>query len=338
MVHHVRRLLPAIFLIGVLAFSACGSTSANGASSATAAPTVTNTAAPTATHAPAPTATTAPATACAQLPGFSSAVSVSSIHGMSLPTFPTNTVYTQTSGNSAGVGQYSSFIANFCSPNETTALTVTTGKGPKPFINEFPFYGWDPTANIFLNATTLLAQSCSSGESCFAYNYNLSNFTFNTGQEYAKVSNITDNGNQLITYTIAFYGPPTAPSCTDPNFASYENAIYHQSPIYPLYLHNLATSSTDPYAGIQLPPMSRLYSNNAMGVIGYTLCSSGTATSLNTFMTNEMTSLGWHITSSQYCMYSACYQNPNAAFAKNVISWSTTNPVDWTIAYHNPNI
>ncbi len=337
MVHQARRYLPAIILIGVLAFSACGSSSTNGTGTATAV-SATNTPAPTATQAPAPTATTAPATTCAQLPGFSGAGSVSSIHGMQLPTFPTNTVYTQVSGNSAGVGQYASFIANFCSPNETTALNVTTGKGPMPFLNEFAFYGWDPTANIFLNSTTWLAESCPSGGNCFAYNYNVSNFTFNTGQEYANVSNITDNGNQLITYKIAFYGPPTAPTCTDPNFASYENAIYHQSPIYPLYLHNLASSSTDPYAGIQLPPMSRMYSNNAMGVIGYTLCSSGTATSLNTFMTNEMTSLGWHTTTSQYCMYNACYQSPNAAFAKNVISWSTTNPSDWNIAYHNPNI
>ncbi|HEX6816784.1 MAG TPA: zf-HC2 domain-containing protein [Ktedonobacterales bacterium] len=82
--------------------------------------------------------------------------------------------------------------------------------------------------------------------------------------------------------------------------------------------------------GVPLPPVTYVVPDNAAGLHGYDLCSSGTASSVSAFLTSSLPASGWSKASDSRCFY------PDECWTKggNAISWTVGDPTDWHIAYH----
>jgi hypothetical protein len=105
---------------------------------------------------------------------------------------------------------------------------------------------------------------------------------------------------------------PTAPNCNS-NFAN--------SPIQG------AQTSVE---GVPLPPVTYVVPDNAAGLRGYDLCSSGTAASVSAFLTSTLPTSGWTKGSDPRCFYSdECWTKGGSA-----VSWQVSDPTLWHIAYH----
>jgi hypothetical protein len=110
--------------------------------------------------------------------------------------------------------------------------------------------------------------------------------------------------------------PPTPPAC-GPNFSS---------PISQNYESTLSTT----YGTVPLPPLSRTVPNNASGgVRGYDICSAGTASTVITYMEQNLPSYGWTLVSKSGGMES--WKNNNGT-----INWSVTDPLEWNINWRAP--
>jgi hypothetical protein len=82
--------------------------------------------------------------------------------------------------------------------------------------------------------------------------------------------------------------------------------------------------------GVPLPPVTYVVPDNAAGLRGYDLCSSGTAASVTAFLTNSLPTSGWAKGSDPRCFYSdECWTKGTSA-----ISWQVSDPTLWHIAYH----
>lgn len=85
--------------------------------------------------------------------------------------------------------------------------------------------------------------------------------------------------------------------------------------------------------GVPLPPITFVVPDNAAGLRGYDLCSSGTVASITAFLNQSLPAAGWtKVASDPRCFYTdQCWTN-----ASNAISWHVDDPTDWHIAYHPP--
>src|SRR5689334_13013822 len=134
---HLSRILASgsfAILAILIALTGCvpvGSVSSRSPGSSSAASTTPTAAAASVTATPLPSA-------CAQLPGFASA------SALTLPNveFPAGAVATTPTAAGGGDGAFSLATYSVCVPDNTAALTVASGKGPKPFLTLLPFSGW----------------------------------------------------------------------------------------------------------------------------------------------------------------------------------------------------
>jgi hypothetical protein len=115
--------------------------------------------------------------------------------------------------------------------------------------------------------------------------------------------------------------PPTA-TLTPPSCASgFSSGYYSQLPD-PHY------TTTQVYADIPLPPLSRIVPNDAAGgVRGYDICSAGTVASITDFMNTHLASQGWTNSGSGTWTKSG--------FNLNVVISSATG---WNINWRDPDI
>ena len=82
--------------------------------------------------------------------------------------------------------------------------------------------------------------------------------------------------------------------------------------------------------GVPLPPVTYVVPDNAAGLHGYDLCSSGTAASVSAFLTSTLPTSGWTKGSDLRCFYGdECWTKGGSA-----ISWQVSDPTLWHIAYH----
>jgi hypothetical protein len=125
--------------------------------------------------------------------------------------------------------------------------------------------------------------------------------------------------NQL---TSALVGPagqctvPVAPVCGS-NFSS---------PISQSYQSTLTTA----FGTVPLPAMSRTVPNDAAGgVRGYDICSAGTASSITTYMEQNLPAYGWTQVSNTGGIET--WKN-----SKGTINWSVPDPLKWNINWRVP--
>jgi hypothetical protein len=305
-------------MLDLLCLSACGGTTGGGTTGGGATPS------------PPPSASP-----CIQLPAFGAASAATFPAGFNLPPFPVGSVQRPTATSVGGDGQFAVRAFDACSPNQTPDLIEQTGKGPQPYLSQLQFYAWGASATFPLGGSA--QQSCGSADHCFAYQVESSPLRFTTPPRYFTLGQVKDNGSGLITYHLRFASPPAAPSCSG-DYAIFEQEEYHETPIYRPYYDGDPPDASDPYAGIQLPPVTRSYRDNAAGLVGTQLCSAGTAASVSALLIQQMVTLGWHTTTSISCAGDTCFQSPDRALANNVFSWSITSATDWAILYHNPSL
>lgn len=120
--------------------------------------------------------------------------------------------------------------------------------------------------------------------------------------------------NQLISALVAPTGqcaPVTPPVCGS-NFSS---------PISQNYQNTLTTD----YGTVPLPSFSRTVPNNASGGLrGYAICSAGTASTIATYMRQNLPSYGWTFVSASGGV-------ETWRSSKGTINWSVSDPLDWNI-------
>jgi hypothetical protein len=82
---------------------------------------------------------------------------------------------------------------------------------------------------------------------------------------------------------------------------------------------------------VPLPPITYVVPDNAAGLRGYDLCSSGNDASITAFLTSALPATGWtKVASDTRCFYlGQCWTKGAAA-----ISWHVDDPANWNIAYH----
>jgi hypothetical protein len=87
---------------------------------------------------------------------------------------------------------------------------------------------------------------------------------------------------------------------------------------------------TTAFGTVPLPPYSRTVPNDASGgVRGYDICSAGTASTIATYMQQNLPAYGWTFVSGSGDMES--WKN-----SKGTINWSVANPLDWNINWRVP--
>jgi hypothetical protein len=233
-----------------------------------------------------------PATSCATaLPGATPATAIPGFTGVPLPA---DAVMTTPKSSFGGPSQFTLLEADVCYSDLHSPTPNLTSSGWS-FAHSFPYQG------ALLQSHGQLFPSCVS--SC----YQIGN------SRYLALEQITDHGDGVFTYHLRLATPPRAPTC-DANFAN--------SP-----LQGVQTSVED----VSLPPITYAVPDNAAGLRGYDLCSSGTAASIIAFLTNALPSTGWtKVASNARCFYiDQCWTRDLA-----VISWHVDDPTDWLIAYH----
>lgn len=116
--------------------------------------------------------------------------------------------------------------------------------------------------------------------------------------------------------------PPTATSTPTlaacPNFPSG----------YSARIPNPGYTTTTVYADIPLPSYSRIIPDDASGgVRGYVICSAGTAASITSYMSDQLTALGWAA-------------QGGGVWKKNGYSLTVQvpSPTNWTISWRDPDV
>lgn len=280
--------LASLSLVALLALAGCA-TSSSGTSEQPAIATATSTTA-------APTATSAPTT-CAQVPGFAGAGALS-LPNMELPA---GAVAASPTTSGGGTGQFSIASYTVCVPNNTTSLTVMTGKGPEPFLTLVLFYGWGPIGTFPTNGQV---QAGCGGAKCFNKTDEM---------RFLAVDQVTALSNGLVTFRLRHATPPPAPAC---NGTDFPDTTYHLA--------------EDEGSGvfIPLPPLSR--EGMGQGAAGSTyipICSAGTPASINAFFQQAAPAYGW-----QPGLYGAgSWQQVKSGRTYSFSVTGVTSATNWTL-------
>src|SRR5579872_6771663 len=136
-----------------------------------------------------------PATCATLLPGAGSATAGSHFADV---TFPANSVSTTIALHSSGTGQWSIYTFNVCSPNNTAAAVRTF------FAAQLPAHSWAQSPTLPFNGSY---QAPCGDPYCWAKD---------TAPRYVGLENVTDAGNNNVTYRIRLFIPPPSPQCPSP--------------------------------------------------------------------------------------------------------------------------
>lgn len=286
---HLARILGALVLSTLLALAGCGgSATATGGS-------------PTPTATLAPTSTPAPITTCAQLPGFAGAAALA----VPQTEFPTGTVSKPVVTSGGGAGQFTINEYDGCTPNNTTDLIVSSGKGPEPFAHLVLFYGWG-TGSTFPGDGQV--QHDCAGAPCF----------YQDDQHYLSLDQVTDHGNGVITFRLREALPPPAPSCDPSVFTSAQYQTFEDQ---------------GNGVHIPLPPMSRVgMGQGAAGSTYIPVCSAGTPASVQAFLNVALPAYGWSANPSVANSWTKSAGGLTYSFDVQPL----TSAQNWTLRIHRP--
>jgi hypothetical protein len=237
-----------------------------------------------------------PASSCSTaLPGGTSA---SAISGFSALTFPAGAVTTTVTSSQGGLSQFTILETDVCYSGAADDLTGPASAHHSVTANLLGA-GWSASSSFPTGGALL--------QPCASQCYQMAN------TRYLALEQITDHGSGVFTYHLRLAAPPAAPTC---------NANFANSPI-----HGVQTV----VEGVPLPPTTFVVPDNAAGLHGYDLCSSGTAASVSAFLTGALPTSNWtKVASDPRCFY----QDQCWTKGSNAISWQVADPTDWHVAYH----
>jgi hypothetical protein len=243
--------------------------------------------------------TSSTALSCASaLPGSGPASAGSHFTDLPLPAHSVSAAPTQTGGG--GDGQFTLYDLELCT-------SASSPSAVNAFFAGLPASHWQPS-NTF-PADGAYQSSCG-GPYCWAKD-----------ARYVSLAEpITDRGGGIERYHLTLAVPPPAPDCSASG-NTFSTGYYYQLP-------NPNYTTTQVYADIPLPPLSRIVRNDASGgQRGYNMCSAGTVASITAFMNAHLTTLGW--TSSG-----------NGTWTQNgyILTISIPSPTDWNIGWHDPDL
>ena len=244
--------------------------------------------------------TTGPAstTNCASaLPGAGPASAGINFTDLPLPANSLSTVPTNIGGG--GAGQFTLYEVQMCT-SDSSPSAVTT------FFTNLTAHSWFHSATF---------------PSDGAYQSNCANsYCWAKDVRYVSLAApITDLGGGIERYHLTLATAPLAPDCNGGG-SIFPAGYYYQLPD-PHYV------TTNVFANIPLPPLSRIVPDDASGgQRGYEICSAGTVTSISAFMTTQLTALGWTSVGS-------------GAWSKNGFNLTVllNAPTGWLIGWHDPD-
>ena len=258
---------------------------------------------------PAATPTIAP-TNCAQIGEFAGASAASAGPGFADVTFPSGSVSGRPTLRPGGMGLYAIAEFDVCTP-ATDQLTVANF-----FTGLLGASGWTTSPRYPFDGGYLAA--CGDPYCWFK----------DTAPRYISLEQITPRGNGVVTYHLRLATPPPAPNCPTPAF---------QGPPYQSAFPT--TTTTD----LPLPPLTEFGAlTKTANLTSESLCSAGTAATVNAYLQSELATLGWAqgmLPTADKCGAA------NATFSGWVkssrgVSWQTVNGkqltpngVVWTINY-----
>ncbi len=262
-----------------------------------------------ATFTPQPTATSVP-TSCAQIGEFAGAGAASAGAGFADVTFPSGSLSARPTLHPGGVGLYAIAEFDVCTPN-ADPLTIESY-----FTTQLGANGWTTSARYPFDGGYLAV--CGDPYCWFK----------DTAPRYVSLEQVTARGNGVVTYHLRLATPPPAPNCPTPAF---------QGPPYQGFFPTANTPD------LPLPPLTEFGALTKTGnLTGESLCSAGTATTINSYLQSELAMLGW--TQGSLPAADQCGKT-NTTFTGWVkgsrgVSWQTTNGKQltpngyvWTINY-----
>ena len=241
-------------------------------------------------------ATSVPAASCATT--LQGATPATAIPGFTSVTFPAGAVMTTVKSSLGGPSQFTVLETDVCYSGAADDLTGPVSDHHSVIANLLGA-GWGASPSFPYQGALL--------QSCPSQCYQMAN------TRYLALEQITDHGASVFTYHLRLVAPPQKPTC---------NANFTNSPI-----QGVQTS----VESVPLPPITYVVPDNAAGLRGYDLCSSGSAASITAFLTSALPATGWtKVASDARCFYlGQCWTKGSAA-----ISWHVDDPANWNIAYH----
>lgn len=280
--------------------STAGTTTTSGTASVASATASTGNAGNSATATPT-SAGNANAQTCQQIPGFSGAGPIPEGGRLSNVPFPTDAESTEAVDTVNQTGLYEVLEFNVCAPHTTTSAVYSF------YAGQFPSMGWAQSSTYPYDG----GYQASCGDP----------YCWKVGPtpEFSSLEIVHAAGNGFVTYRMRLAFPPTLPDCS--------NIVPPGNSPTPLFFW-------DQQSAVPLPPLTIEGLGDGHGVGGktvysQTMCSPGTASSINSYMNAELTKHGWSATSQNLCGTTGWVIN-NAGLA---ISWNVSNPVDWSLSY-----
>jgi hypothetical protein len=240
---------------------------------------------------------------CLAIAGFGSATPVSNDGRLANVPFPTSAGYmTEAVDVVNSTGLYEVLRFDVCTPNNTANGIHSY------YAGAFPSQGWKQASTYPYDGGY---QAPCGDPYCWKVG---------STPEFSSLENVQAAGNGFVTYRLRLAFPPTLPNCN--NILPPGNSLsYH-----------FWWDGTQP--SVPVPPLSVMGLGDGHGVGSKTvfsefMCSPGTASSVATYMNNELTQHGWSATSQSLCGSTGWVINGSGL----AISWHITNPTDWELSY-----
>jgi hypothetical protein len=196
---------------------------------------------------------------CAMLPGFSGAAAATGGPGFSDVPFPGGSISTTPIPTTGGTGLFAITELDACSPHSAVNAVQVF------YVQQLVRAGWEPSVTYPYDGQY---QAACGDLYCWAEG---------TAPRLVSLEKVTDQGNGLVTYHLRLAQAPAAPKCPSSPFGG------------PPYLTFV------PHSAIPLPPLTLLGPGTGSGgLVSTSMCSAGTATSIDTFFKTELPKLGFH--------------------------------------------
>ena len=234
---------------------------------------------------------------CQQVAGFSQSGPIPEGGRLSNVPFPTGSQSNTASDVINQPGLYEVLEFGVCSPNTTVSAVHSF------FASQFPGMGWQQSGVYPYDG----GYEASCGDP----------YCWKTGSqpEFSSLEHVTDAGNGFVTYNMRLAFPPSLPDCSN---------------IVPGGGAPTLVFFWDQQPSVPLPPLTAEGLGDGHGVGNKTLydefmCSAGTASSVNNYLSTEMGKHGWTSTGQNLCGSTGWVIN-GAGLA---LKWSVTNATDW---------
>ncbi len=238
---------------------------------------------------------------CQQINGFSQAGPIPEGGRLSNVPFPTGSQSTEGGDVVNTTGLYEVLEFGVCSPN-TTVTAVRSF-----YASQFPGMGWQQSSTYPYDG----GYQASCGDP----------YCWKTGSqpEFSSLEKVTDAGNGFVTYNMRLAFPPTLPDCSN---------------IVPGGGAPTLVFFWDQQPTVPLPPLTAEGLGDGHGVGNKTvydqfMCSAGTASSVNTYLSSEMSKHGWTATSQNLCGSTGWVINGSGLALK----WTVSDPTNWQMAF-----